>query len=108
MIRIEYLSKLFQESGEGDKRVVKEMNSSMVYLIHCKNFCKGYYIPPPSTTIKRILKKQNRNKKHKYTFFVPSSVLRLCLLYMYILNIPQIFLKQRLTSTTKEKKKEKE
>jgi hypothetical protein len=33
-------------------------NSSMIYFIHCKNFCKFYNVPPSSTTIK---------KKAKYT-----------------------------------------
>jgi hypothetical protein len=26
-------------------------NLIMMYLIHCKNLCKGYSVPPPSTTI---------------------------------------------------------
>jgi hypothetical protein len=29
------------------KRVV--VNSSMIYLIHCKNLCKGHNVPPAST-----------------------------------------------------------
>jgi hypothetical protein len=29
------------------------LNSSMLYLIHCKNFCKCHNAPPPSTTIKK-------------------------------------------------------
>jgi hypothetical protein len=32
-----------ESSGGGD--------SSMIYLIHCKNFCKYSNVPPPSTTI---------------------------------------------------------
>jgi hypothetical protein len=32
--------------------MVEEVNSSMIYLIHCKNLCKCYSVPPPSTTIK--------------------------------------------------------
>jgi hypothetical protein len=28
------------------------VNSSITYLIHCKNLCKCYNVPPPSTTIK--------------------------------------------------------
>jgi hypothetical protein len=27
-------------------------NSSVKYLIYCKNFCKCHNVPPPSTTIK--------------------------------------------------------
>jgi hypothetical protein len=30
-----------------------EMNSSMIYLIYCKNICKCHNVPPPSTTIKK-------------------------------------------------------
>jgi hypothetical protein len=32
------------------------VNSSMIYLMHCKNFCKSHNVPPPSTTIKTDLK----------------------------------------------------
>jgi hypothetical protein len=28
------------------------VNSSMIYLIHCKNLCKCHNVPPPSATIK--------------------------------------------------------
>jgi hypothetical protein len=28
------------------------VNSSIIYLIYCKNFCKCHNVPPPSTTIK--------------------------------------------------------
>jgi hypothetical protein len=28
-------------------------NSRMIYLIHCKNFCKCPSVPPPSTAMKR-------------------------------------------------------
>jgi hypothetical protein len=31
--------------------MVEEVNSSMIYLIHCKNFCKCFNVSPPSTTI---------------------------------------------------------
>jgi hypothetical protein len=34
-----------KESSEG-------VNSSMICLIHCKNLCKHYSVPPPSITIK--------------------------------------------------------
>jgi hypothetical protein len=36
-----------------------EVNSSMIYFIHCKNFCKDRNVPPLSTTIK---KQQRPNK----------------------------------------------
>jgi hypothetical protein len=32
-----------------------EVNSSIIYLIYCKNFCKCYYVSPPSTTVKERL-----------------------------------------------------
>jgi hypothetical protein len=41
--------------GMGDgrqRRVLDGVNSSMIYLIYCKNFCKCHNVPPPSTTIK--------------------------------------------------------
>jgi hypothetical protein len=36
--------------------MMEEVNSSMIYLIYCKNFCKCHNVPPPSTTI--IVKKE--------------------------------------------------
>jgi hypothetical protein len=38
--------------GCGKRRMMEEVNSSMIYLIHCKNFCKCHNVPPPGTTIK--------------------------------------------------------
>jgi hypothetical protein len=38
--------------GREERRVVEEVNSSMIYVIHCKNFCKCHNVPSPSTTIK--------------------------------------------------------
>jgi hypothetical protein len=38
-------------SGMGGRRVMEEMNSSMIYLIYCKNFCKCHSVPLLSTTI---------------------------------------------------------
>jgi hypothetical protein len=32
---------------------VEGVNSSMIYLIQCKNLCKCHNVPPPSTTIKK-------------------------------------------------------
>jgi hypothetical protein len=34
-------------------RAVEGVNSSMIYLIHCKNLYKCYNVSPPSTTIKK-------------------------------------------------------
>jgi hypothetical protein len=46
--------KLFQEWGErGMKESGGGLNSSMMYLIHSKNFYKCHSVPPPSTTKKR-------------------------------------------------------
>jgi hypothetical protein len=41
--------------GEGGKRriMVEGVDSSRMYLIHCKNFCKCHNVPPPSTAIKK-------------------------------------------------------
>jgi hypothetical protein len=38
---------------EGQRRMVERVNSNMIYLIHCKNFCKCDNVPSPSTTIKK-------------------------------------------------------
>jgi hypothetical protein len=39
--------------GEGRyKRMVEGVNSGMIYLIYCKNFCKCHKVTPPSITIK--------------------------------------------------------
>jgi hypothetical protein len=40
-----------ESSGEG-------LNSSMIYLMHCKNLCKCHNVHLPSTTIK-VKKKRN-------------------------------------------------
>jgi hypothetical protein len=37
-------------------------NSSIIYLIHCKNFCEYHKVPPPSTTINE---KKNKIKQKK-------------------------------------------
>jgi hypothetical protein len=33
--------------------MVEGVNSSMIYLMYCNNFCKCHNVPPPGTTIKR-------------------------------------------------------
>jgi hypothetical protein len=40
-----------QDWGGGVQESDGGGNSSMTYLIHCKNLCKCHNIPPPSTTI---------------------------------------------------------
>jgi hypothetical protein len=44
-----------QERGRW-KRIIKRVNSNMIYLIHYKNFCKCHNIPPPSTAKKEKIK----------------------------------------------------
>jgi hypothetical protein len=39
------------------------VNSSMIYLIYCKNFCKCHNVPPPSTIIKNKVITENLKKK---------------------------------------------
>jgi hypothetical protein len=52
--------------GEGGKRrVVEGVNSSMIYLIHCKNLYKYHTVFPPSTAIK---------KKKKVSVFVTTQM----------------------------------
>jgi hypothetical protein len=46
-----------QGMGEGGKKENGGgMNSSMIYLIYCKNFCKCHNVPLPNTIKKIILK----------------------------------------------------
>jgi hypothetical protein len=42
-------------------RMVEEVKSSGIYLIHCKNLCKCQNVPPPSTIKEK--KKGKREKK---------------------------------------------
>jgi hypothetical protein len=39
--------------------MVEGVNSSMIYLIHCKNFYKCHNVHSPSPTIKKERKKEN-------------------------------------------------
>jgi hypothetical protein len=43
-----------RNQGRGMKKSSGVGNSSMTYLTHCKNLCKCYNVPSPSTTIKKI------------------------------------------------------
>jgi hypothetical protein len=36
------------------------VNSSMIHLIYCKNFCKCHNVPPLSTTVKKNLLLQKK------------------------------------------------
>jgi hypothetical protein len=60
-----------KENGEG-------VNSSMRYLIHCRDFCKYHNVPSPSITIKKTRMKVliiNRNGRSKSPgiYVLPSS-----------------------------------
>jgi hypothetical protein len=35
------------------RRMMEGVNSSMIYLIYCKNLCRFYIVPPPNTTIRK-------------------------------------------------------
>jgi hypothetical protein len=39
--------------GRRKMKMMEGVNSSMIYLIYSKNFCKCCNVPPPSTTIKK-------------------------------------------------------
>jgi hypothetical protein len=42
--------------------MVEGVNSSMIYLIYCKNFCKCHNVPSFNTTIKKLkIKKRKEN-----------------------------------------------
>jgi hypothetical protein len=43
--------------------MVEGVNSSMIYLIYCKNFCKCHNIFPSSTTINFKIEKRKRQGK---------------------------------------------
>jgi hypothetical protein len=45
-------------------------NLSLMYLILCKNLCKCYNVPPPSTIIKKI-KKRNGMSRLEPKVFMP-------------------------------------
>jgi hypothetical protein len=51
------------ETIPGIGRVVEGVNSSIIYLIYCKNLCKCHNVPLPSTTIKEKILKNKANKQ---------------------------------------------
>jgi hypothetical protein len=59
---------------EGQSRMVERVNFSMIYLIHCNNFCKCYNVLPPST----IKKKREREVNYSYPMImkITSNILR--------------------------------
>jgi hypothetical protein len=45
-----------QEWGEeGKRRMVEGVNSTLIYLIYYKTFCKNHNVPPPSTTLTQAM-----------------------------------------------------
>jgi hypothetical protein len=40
--------------GAGERRMIEEVNSGMIYLICGRNFCKCHNVPSLSTTIKNL------------------------------------------------------
>jgi hypothetical protein len=45
------------EGQPGGRRTVEGVNSSMIYLIHGKKFCKSHNVPPRSTKKKKKKKR---------------------------------------------------
>jgi hypothetical protein len=44
---------------EGWMRMAEEVNSSMIFLINCKNLCKHHNVPKPRTIIKGKMQKKD-------------------------------------------------
>jgi hypothetical protein len=55
--------------GGWRRRMVKEINSSMIHLLYCKNFCKCHNVPPPSTILKNMKNKICQERKHTLSSF---------------------------------------
>jgi hypothetical protein len=41
----------WREGGNKEEWCGGGVNSTMIYLIYCKNFCKCHNVPPPSITL---------------------------------------------------------
>jgi hypothetical protein len=69
------LKAITSQSEMQRKRIVDGINSSVIYLIYCKNFCKCHNVFPPSTTIKKehfsfsFYLKLYRSKKKTFNIF---------------------------------------
>jgi hypothetical protein len=48
--------------------MMEGVDSSMIYLIHYKNFCKCHNVPPPSTTMKKFFKGKCFKRNKEITF----------------------------------------
>jgi hypothetical protein len=49
--------------GWGERRAAEGVNSTMIYLIYCKNFCKCHNVPPAP----QLKKKKERMEWSKQT-----------------------------------------
>jgi hypothetical protein len=57
-----------RNGGEGKKgERCRGLHSSMIHLIHCKNFCKCYHVPPPSTI------KEKKERKKYFSNIIPLN-----------------------------------
>jgi hypothetical protein len=52
MIPVEAIPGMRGRRDKGEQ--CRGVKSSMIYLIHCMNFCKCHSVPPPSTIIKKF------------------------------------------------------
>jgi hypothetical protein len=73
--------------GRGIKEINEGVNSSMIYLIHCKNLCKCHNVPPPSTTIKEKNKYILKKKKNHFKWIKPGSKGPRSLVFPHILKL---------------------
>jgi hypothetical protein len=78
MIPVETVPRI--RGGEKGK-AVEVGNSSMIYLIHCKNLCKYYNVLTPSTTIKIKIKEFG----HLFTFFACSRMQKESIFKLFVL-----------------------
>jgi hypothetical protein len=63
--------------GRGEwRRMVEGVNSSMIYLIHCKNLCKCHNVPPPAQKRKKtfLLKIIHYSYQYKISIHFFSSL----------------------------------
>jgi hypothetical protein len=66
--------KLVGASGEEEKRAVEAVNSTVTYLIHCKDLCKCYNVLPSSITIiKKICETLDSNIDSRRIHIIPCN-----------------------------------
>jgi hypothetical protein len=59
--------------GGGQRRMMERVNSSMIHLICCNNFCKCRNVPPP----------QHNNKKRKNIYMYTHTHIYICTMEFY-------------------------